>query len=102
MGKIGKTGRSDSRTPFRIHFCKRKTARGMPKQPILDFSQGGKVHWFLGPNFTEANAGISEIGAARGNQGPTQPCLAHRAAVNIKQERADPLTQIGPSLEINS
>ena len=52
MGKIGKTGRSDSRTPFRIHFCKRKTARGMLTRPILNFSQGDKTlvpralfHW---------------------------------------------------------
>ena len=67
----------------------------MPKGPILYFSQGDKIHWFLGPYFTEASkAGRSESTAARGTQGPAQPRLAYTAAINIKQETADTLTQI--------
>ena len=80
---------------YRVHFHKRKTARGMPEGPILNFSQGNKIQWFLGPYFTEASkAGRSEIGAARGSERPARPQLPHTAAVNTKQERADPLTQI--------
>lgn len=37
-----------------------------------------------------------------GNQGPAQPSLSHRTAICTKQERVDPLTHIGPSLEMNS
>ena len=74
----------------------------MPKGPILYFSQGDKIHWFLGPYFTEAKkAGRSESSAARGSQGPAKLQLAHRAAINTKQERVDPLTQIGLSLEMD-
>ena len=53
-----------------------------------------------GPYSTETReAGRSEIGAAWGNQGPAQSQLPHRAAISTKHERADPLTQIGHSLE---
>ena len=70
----------------RVHFRKRKTARGTPKGLILNFSQGEKTHCFLGSYFTEARKGErSEISAARGNQGPSQPQLAHRSVVNAKQ-----------------
>ena len=61
---------------------------------------GRQNTWFLGPYSTKVSkAGRSEIGAARENQGPAWPQLARRAAISTKQERADPLTQIGPSLE---
>ena len=67
------------------------------KGSSLNSSQGDKVHWVIGPYVTEASkAGSSESGAARGNQGPTRPRLAHRASVNTKQERAETLTQIVP------
>ena len=46
--------------------------------------------------------GRSEIRAARGNQGPAQPQLTHRAAISTKQETADPVTHIGSSLETDS
>ena len=88
---------------YRVHFHKRKTARGMPEGPILNFSQGNKIQWFLGPYFTEASkAGGSEISAARWNQSLPQPWLTHRATANIKQKKADPLTQVGPSLEMDN
>ena len=65
------------------------------KRIILNFSQGDKIYWFLGSYSTEATkAWRSEIDAVRGNQGPTQPWLAHRAALNTSQGKADPLTQI--------
>ena len=52
------------------------------------------------PSHRGSKAGRSEIGAVRGNEGPasahTQSCLS------TKQERADPLTQIGPCLETDS
>ena len=55
------------------------------------------------PYSTEASkVGRSEIGARRENQCTAQLQLTHRAAISNKQERADPLTQIGPSLETNS
>ena len=45
--------------------------RQKDKWPILNFSQGDKIHWFPGPYSTEASkAGKSEIGATRGSQGP--------------------------------
>ena len=75
----------------------------MPKGPILYLSQGDKILQYLGPYSTESGkAGRSEIHAARGNQGPAQPQLTHRAAISTKQETADPLTQMGPSLETDS
>ena len=74
----------------------------MPKGAMLNFSQGDKIHWFLGPYSTEAsNKGRLE-GAARGNQGPTQHWLAHRAVLSTKQERTDPFTQICSSLKMES
>ena len=43
-----------------------KTGRETPKGPILNFSQGEKIHWFLGPESTESRkAQRSEIDAAR-------------------------------------
>ena len=95
--KISRTG---SGTPCRVHIHRRKTGRETPKGLILHFSQGDKIHWYLEPYSTEASkAGKLEISAAKGNQGPTQPWLSHRAVINTKKERADPLTQIGPSLK---
>ena len=75
----------------------------MPTEPILKFPQEDKVHWFLRPYSPEGNkAGRSEISAGSGNHDPAQPQLAHRPAISIKQERADPVTQIGLSLETDS
>ena len=74
--------------------------RGRPKVLILNVSQGDKIHQVPVPYFTKANkAGRSEIGAGRVNQGPAYHRLAHRAAINTKQERANPLTQVGLSLK---
>ena len=62
-----------------------------------------KIQWFLGPCSTEVSkAGRSETSAARGNQGPSQPRLSHRAAISTKQERADSLTRVVPFLETES
>ena len=43
-----------------------------------------------------------KINAKRGNQCSNQPWFTHRGAINKKQERADPLTQIDLSLETDS
>ena len=37
------------KNPLQVHICKRKTERETPKGPILNFSQGDKILWFLGP-----------------------------------------------------
>ena len=69
----------------------------------MNFSQRDKIYWFLGHYSTEASkAGRSEISAAMGIQGPTEPWLSHRAANITKQERADPLIQTGLSLETDN
>ena len=54
----------------------------------------------LGPySPVNSRAERSEIGPARGIQGPTQPQLLHRATISAKQERADPFIHIAPSHE---
>ena len=55
LGKLCRTSRTGSRTPCRLHIHRRKTGREMPNGPILYFSQGDKIHWFLGTYSTEAN-----------------------------------------------
>ena len=86
-----------------MHFHRRKAGKESPKGPILNVFQGDKIHWFLEPYFTEASrAERSEISEARGNQDPAEPGFSHRAANRTNQERSDPLTQIGPSLETDS
>ena len=61
------------KNPLQGAYPKEKDGE-LPTEPILNFSQGNKIHWFLGPYSTEASkAGRSETHARRENQGPTQP-----------------------------
>ena len=49
-----------------------------------------------------ARQGDKKSSRAKESQGSSSPQLTHRAAFSIKQRRADPLTWIGPSLEMDS
>ena len=67
----------------------------MPKRAHLNFSQGGKVHWVLGPYFTEANkAGHPESVQQGGFRALPSLGIHTRAAVYTKEERADLLNRL--------
>ena len=66
----------------------------MPKRAHLNSPQGDKVHWVLGPYFTEAfETGVNKGYTSRGIQGTTQTWIIHRTA-DYTNRRDDTLTQI--------
>lgn len=91
VGQFCRTVRPGSRTPCRVRIHRRKTGRETPKGSILNSLRESKYTSSWGP--IPLTTGRQREQKPVGNQGPTQPWLAHRAAISTKQEKADLLTQ---------